>query len=93
MREMVDEPELMPLLPVIQGLMRFLPSKGISADEALRLLSCWQASKNARSRVPVIAPARRQGDVSIHLSSTLGCGAEILACATRRKETRGPKSK
>merc|ERR1712000_169789 len=36
--EMVDEPELMPLLPVIQGLMRFLPSTRISAAEAMALL-------------------------------------------------------
>lgn len=34
----VDKPELMPLLPVIQGLMRFLPATRISADEALNLL-------------------------------------------------------
>ena len=36
--ELITEPELMPLLPVIQGLMRFLPSNRISADEALGLL-------------------------------------------------------
>lgn len=36
--EMVKEPELMPVLAVIRGLMRFLPSERISADEALRLL-------------------------------------------------------
>ncbi|KAF9767362.1 hypothetical protein IL306_000104, partial [Fusarium sp. DS 682] len=32
------EPELMPLLPVIRGLMRFLPSNRISAAEARTLL-------------------------------------------------------
>lgn len=36
--EMVEEPKLTALLPVIQGLIRFLPSTRISAEEALRLL-------------------------------------------------------
>ncbi|KND91969.1 hypothetical protein TOPH_03284 [Tolypocladium ophioglossoides CBS 100239] len=36
--EMVGEPELLPLLPIIQGLMRFLPSKRISGAEAVSLL-------------------------------------------------------
>lgn len=37
-QEMVDEPELMPLLPIIRGLMRFMPSTRISAAEARALL-------------------------------------------------------
>lgn len=37
-QDMVQERELMPLLRVIQGLMRFLPSQRISADAALELL-------------------------------------------------------
>ncbi|POR36997.1 Serine/threonine-protein kinase SRPK [Tolypocladium paradoxum] len=37
-RMMVDEPELMPLRPIIQRLTRFLPLKRISAAEALTLL-------------------------------------------------------
>lgn len=35
---LVDEPELMPLLPLIRGLMRFLPSERLTAAEALKLL-------------------------------------------------------
>lgn len=34
----VHHPMLQPLLPVIQGLMRFLPSNRISVEEALELL-------------------------------------------------------
>ncbi|KAK0391163.1 hypothetical protein NLU13_0664 [Sarocladium strictum] len=37
-RKMVSEPELVPLLPVIRGLMRFLPLNRISAAEATALL-------------------------------------------------------
>lgn len=36
--ETVHEPTLTPLLLVIQGLMRFLPSSRTTADEALALL-------------------------------------------------------
>ena len=36
--EVVHSPKLKPLLQVIQGLMRFLPSSRISIDEALALL-------------------------------------------------------
>lgn len=36
--ETVLDPKLKPLLRVIQGLMRFLPSSRITADEALDLL-------------------------------------------------------
>lgn len=36
--ERVGEPELMPLLPVIRGLMRLLPSNRLSAGEAMALL-------------------------------------------------------
>lgn len=36
--ETVHNPELKPLLRVIQGLMRFLPSNRITANEALNLL-------------------------------------------------------
>lgn len=36
--EIVNDPELMPLLPVIRGLMRFLPSDRLTAAEALKLL-------------------------------------------------------
>ncbi|KAK2590413.1 hypothetical protein QQS21_011900 [Conoideocrella luteorostrata] len=35
---LVYEPELMPLLPIIRGLMRFLPSERLTAAEALKLL-------------------------------------------------------
>ncbi|GAB0137716.1 hypothetical protein EsDP_00005972 [Epichloe bromicola] len=35
---LVYEPELMPLLPIIHGLMRFLPSERLTAAEALKLL-------------------------------------------------------
>lgn len=37
--ETVCDPKLKPLLRVTQGLMRFLPSSRITADEALDLLS------------------------------------------------------
>ena len=35
---LVDAPELRTLLPVIRGLMRFLPCERLSADEALEML-------------------------------------------------------
>lgn len=38
LHEMVGEPELMPLLLVIRGLMRFLPSNRISAADARAFL-------------------------------------------------------
>ncbi|KAE8312897.1 kinase-like domain-containing protein [Aspergillus transmontanensis] len=38
-RREVRDPKLAPLLPVIQGLMRFLPSARITADKALNVLS------------------------------------------------------
>jgi hypothetical protein len=40
--EGVHDPLLKPLLPVIQGLMRFLPSSRITADKALGLLGNCQ---------------------------------------------------
>lgn len=36
--ETVHDPELNPLLGVVQGLMRFLPSSRITAEDALNLL-------------------------------------------------------
>jgi hypothetical protein len=35
--EFVSEPELLPLLAVIKGLMKFLPSERMSARDALKL--------------------------------------------------------
>lgn len=43
--EKVHEPELMPLLPIISGLMRFLPSNRLTAAEALELLGQPGSSK------------------------------------------------
>lgn len=37
----MEETDLAPLLPVIQGLMRFRPVERISARGALELLACW----------------------------------------------------
>lgn len=39
--EIVHDPTLKPLLQVTQGLMRFLPSSHITADEALDLFQDW----------------------------------------------------
>ena len=36
--ELVNDAELMPLVPIIRGLMRFLPSERLTAAEALKLL-------------------------------------------------------
>ena len=41
--EIVHDPPLKPLLQVIQGLMRFLPSSRIPVDEALDLMGNTQA--------------------------------------------------
>lgn len=37
-RDVVHEPELQVLLPIMQGLMRFLPENRISAADALSML-------------------------------------------------------
>ena len=49
--ELVDEPELKALLPVIKGLTRFLPSDRISASQALDLIrdNCANAQHSEAS--------------------------------------------
>ncbi|KAJ5778048.1 hypothetical protein N7520_001294 [Penicillium odoratum] len=43
-KDQVHDPELEPLLSVIEGLMRFLPSGRITTDEALQMLDSYQGT-------------------------------------------------
>ncbi|KAJ5632555.1 hypothetical protein N7490_008894 [Penicillium lividum] len=43
-KDQAHDPELEPLLPVIKGLMRFLPSGRITTNEALQMLDNYQGT-------------------------------------------------